>query len=121
MPSNRSFGIFFCIIFLIVFVYLFFFYDIFLNYILFLSGIFFILAIIRPIYLYPFNLIWIKFGLLLNSIFAPIIITFIYFTLVTPIGLLVRLFKFDLLNLKKNNSNSYWIIEKKNRIDYKNE
>lgn len=114
MSSNRSFGILFFIVFL----------GIGLwplknnndpNYIfLGLSTIFLILGIINSKLLYPLNKAWVKFGEILGMIIAPIVMGLVYFIILTPISLLVRLFGKDLLKLKKNKSSTYWIKREKN-------
>ena len=114
MSSNRSFGILFFIVFL----------GIGLwplknnndpNYIILgLSSIFLILGIINSKLLYPLNKAWVKFGEILGMIIAPIVMGLIYFIILTPISLLVRLFGKDLLKLKKNKSSTYWIKREKN-------
>lgn len=114
MSSNRSFGILFFIVFL----------GIGLwplknnndpNYILLgLSSIFLILGIINSKLLYPLNKAWVKFGEILGMIIAPIVMGLVYFIILTPISLLVRLSGKDLLKLKKNKSSTYWIKREKN-------
>ena len=114
MSSNRSFGILFFIVFL----------GIGLwplknnndpNYIfLGLSSIFLILGIINSKLLNPLNKAWVKFGEILGMIIAPIVMGLVYFIILTPISLLVRLFGKDLLKLKKNKSSTYWIKREKN-------
>ena len=114
MSSNRSFGILFFIVFLIIGLwplknnndpnYIF----------LGLSSIFLILGIINSKLLYPLNKAWVKFGEILGMIIAPIIMGLVYFIILTPISLLVRLSGKDLLKLKKNKSSTYWIEREKN-------
>ena len=114
MSSNRSFGILFFIVFLIIGLwplknnndpnYIF----------LGLSSIFLILGIINSKLLYPLNKAWVKFGEILGMIIAPIVMGLVYFIILTPISLLVRLFGKDLLKLKKNKSSTYWIKREKN-------
>lgn len=121
MPSNRSFGIFFCFVFLVILTYFYFVKNILLITCSFILFITITLTVFKPVYLYPFNLFWIKLGLFLNKIAAPIIIGIIYFFLVVPIGLTVRFFKFDLIKINLNNSKSYWIREKNEKVDYTKE
>ena len=45
----------------------------------------------------------------LGKIISPIIMGIIFFFVVTPIGFIMRLLSKDILNLKYNNENSYWI------------
>ena len=107
--SNRSFGIVFFIFFLIIATWPL------LNdksirlWSLVLSIIFFILGMLDSKILHPLNTTWFKLGLLLGKLISPIVMGVIFFLVVTPIGLLMRIFKKDLLNLSKSSKNSYWI------------
>jgi len=107
--TNRSFGIVFFIVFLIIALWPL------LNdnevriWAISISLIFLILGIIDSKILSPLNKIWFTFGIFLGNFIAPIIMGIIYFFVVTPTGILVRLFKKDLLSLKKNNKKTYWI------------
>ena len=107
--SNRSFGVIFFIIFLIISLWPL------LNgngvriWAVSISLIFLILGVLNSKILTPLNKIWFKFGILLGNFVAPVIMGVIYFLIVTPTGILVRFFNKDLLYLKKNNKNTYWI------------
>ena len=71
---------------------------------------FLILAIFRPSTLKSLNRLWFRFGLLLNRILSPLLLGIIYFFVVVPTGILMRLLKNDLLNLKfDHKAKSYWI------------
>ena len=113
--SNRSFGILFFIVFLILS-----FWPLKngnnLNlYFLITSGIFLILGAINSKLLTPLNKTWIKFGEILGLIIAPIVMSLVYFVILTPVSLIVRLFGKDLLGLKFIKENeTYWIKRKKN-------
>ena len=107
--SNRSFGIVFFLVFLLIS-----FYPLIKDgdirlWSLIVSFIFLILGLINSKILTPLNKIWFKFGILLGKIVSPIVMGVIFFFVVTPIGLIMRLFKKDLLNLKFNHKKSYWI------------
>ena len=107
--SNKSFGIVFFIVFLIISIY-----PILNNenvriWALIISFIFLILGLLNSKLLNPLNKIWFKFGLFLGKIISPFVMGVIFFCVVTPIGLLMKLLKKDLLNLKFNKNNSYWI------------
>ena len=109
ISSNRSFGIVFFIVFLIIAIY-----PLINNadlriWSLIISIIFLILGLINSKFLTPLNKLWFKFGLLLGRLISPIIMGTIFFFVVTPIGLILRIFGKDVLNLKKNNAKSYWI------------
>ena len=107
--SNKSFGIVFFIVFLIIALYPL------INdgdlrlWSLIVSLIFLILGLINSTILTPANRLWFKFGIFLGKIVSPIILGTIFFLIVTPTGLLLRLFGKDVINLKYNNNNSYWI------------
>ena len=109
LPSNKNFGIVFFVVFLIVAIY-----PLINNngiriWSIVLALIFLILGIINSKFLTPFNKAWFKFGILLGKIVSPFVMGVIFFFVVTPIGFLMRMLKKDLLNLKFNKDNSYWI------------
>ena len=112
--TNKSFGLLFFIVFLILGLWPLK-NDESLNYYLILiSLIFLILGIINSSLLTPLNKIWVKFGEILGLIIAPIVMAIVYFLILTPVSLLVRLFGKDLLGINfAKNLNSYWIERKK--------
>ena len=69
----------------------------------------------------PLNKIWFKFGIILGGIVSPIIMGLVFFLVVTPISLILRLFKKDTLNLKKNDSVTYWIVKSDKKSKMKNQ
>ena len=81
---------------------------------LIIGAVFLILALFYSKVLIPLNNIWIKFGELLGKIISPIVMAFVYFFVITPIGIIVRLFGKDLLQIKFNSKSTYWINRKKN-------
>ena len=108
--SEKSFGIVFSIVFLIVALYPL------INsaglriWALVVSIIFFLLAFLAPKILVLPNKLWFKFGLLIGSIVAPIVMAFVYFVTVLPTGFIMRLLGKDLLKQKLDkNAKSYWI------------
>jgi len=112
--SNKSFGILFFIVFLGLGLWPI------INdnnpnvYLILFSIIFLILGLLNAKILSPLNSIWIKFGEILGKIIAPIIMAIIYFIILTPISLIVRLFGKDLLGLKFTKQiKTYWIKRKK--------
>ena len=76
-----------------------------------LSLVFLIITIIRPNLFTFLNKLWIKFGVLLGKIISPIIMGLVFFFVVTPSGILVKIFKKDIMGLKRGKS-SYWINRK---------
>ena len=107
--SNRSFGIVFSIAFLLISLYPLINGENLRLWSLIISIVFFVLGIINSNLLKPLNKLWFKFGLLLGKIISPFIMGMIFFVVVTPIAILMRLLRKDLLNLKFNKNNSYWI------------
>ena len=107
--TNRSFGIVFFIVFLIISLWPLLNNDQIRYWALFVSILFFLLGIINSKLLTPLNQTWFKFGLFLGKIISPFVMGIIFFLVVTPIGLLMRIIKKDLLNLRFNKNKSYWI------------
>ena len=104
ISSNRSFGIVFFIVFLLIGTYPLLNNDHIRIWALIISIVFLILGLLNSKILLPLNKIWFKFGILLGKIISPLIMGLIFFVVVTPIGLLMRLLNKDLLNLKFNKS-----------------
>ena len=121
ISSNRSFGIVFFIFFLIVALWPL------INkadirlWSLVISIIFLILGVINSKILTPINKLWFKFGLFLGKIVSPLVMGAIFFLVVTPTGIIMRLMRKDLLNLKKNNSKTYWLEKKNENNSMKNQ
>ena len=109
ISSNKSFGIIFFIVFLIISIYPIINDQEIRIWSIVVSIIFLIMGLRNSRYLTPLNIIWFKFGILLGNLISPIVMGLIFFTIVTPIGLLMRIFSKNFLNLKKNNDNSYWV------------
>ena len=109
ISSNRSFGIVFFIFFLIVALYPLFNNEDLKLWSLIISLAFLILALTNSEILTPLNKIWFKIGIILGKIVSPFVMGIIFFLVVTPTGLIMKLFGKDLLNLKYNSKNSYWI------------
>ena len=107
--SNRSFGIVFFIVFLLIALYPLINEENFRLWSLVISLIFLVLGLINSQILTPLNKLWFKFGILLGKIVSPIIMGIIFFFVVTPIGFIMRAIGKDLVNLKYNNNKSYWI------------
>lgn len=111
--SNKSFGIVFGIFFSILLAYNFYKNQSLNIYYLIFALLFFILVFLNSIILTPFNKAWIKFGELLGKLIAPIVMAFVYFLVIFPTNILLKLFGKDLLGLKINkNSKSFWILRK---------
>ncbi len=107
--SNRSFGIVFFIVFLLIAIYPLINHEELRLWSLIIALIFLVLGLINSKILTPLNKLWFKFGLLLGKILSPIIMGIIFFLVVTPIGFIMRIIGKDLLNLRFNKNKSYWI------------
>ena len=81
-----------------------------------ISTVFFILTILKAKILDFLNNYWIKLGELLGRVVAPIIMFLVFFVIVTPLSLLTKLLKKDLLNISFNDSKTYW-TNKVKKID----
>jgi hypothetical protein len=121
IKSNRSFGIIFFIVFLIIsFIPLISDNDI-RIWLRIISIIFLILGLINSSFFTFLNKIWFKFRILLGNFVSLTILSIIFFLIVTPTSLLMKLFGKDLLSLKRNNRKSYWIERSKTKSKMKNQ
>ena len=119
--SNRSFGIVFFVVFLLIALYPLINSQDLRLWSLLVSLIFLVLGLLNSKVLTPLNKLWFKFGILLGKVIAPLIMGIIFFLVVTPIGFLMRLFGKDVLNLKYNKNKSYWIEKKGPKSKMKNQ
>ena len=119
--SNRSFGIVFFVVFLLIG-----FYPL-LNegnlriWSVIISIVFFILGLLNSKILSPLNKVWFRFGLFLGKIISPLIMGIIFFFVVTHIGIFLRIIKKDIINLKFNSDKSYWLKKSKIKSKMKNQ
>ena len=121
ISSNRSFGIVFFIVFLLIAFYPLIYDGDIKIWSLILSLIFLILGLVDSKILTPLNKVWYHFGIFLGKIISPFIMGIIFFLVVTPIALLMRLLGKDVLNLKYNTNKSYWIEKKGPKSKMKNQ
>ena len=121
ISSNRSFGIVFFVVFLLIALYPLTYGGEVRIWSLIISIIFLILGLLNSKILAPLNKIWFKFGILLGKIISPLIMGIIFFLVVTPIGLIMRLLGKDVLNLKYNKNKSYWIEKNGPKSKMKNQ
>jgi len=119
--SNKSFGIVFFTVFLIIAIWpLLNGYEI-RYWSLIISIVFLILGILNSKILTPLNKIWFKIGILLGNVISPIVMSIIFFLVVTPTAFIMKILGKDLLNLKKNTKNSYWIKKQNQNSRMKNQ
>ena len=121
ISSNRSFGIVFFIVFLLIALYPLLKDNDLRIWSLVISFVFLFLGLINSKILTPLNRLWFKFGLLLGKFISPLIMGIIFFIVVTPIGIIMRLLKKDLLNLKYNKKETYWIDKSGPKSKMKNQ
>ena len=119
--TERGFGLVFAVVFMIISLYPLFFGKNIHLWACITAFIFFFFAIFLPKALIVPNKLWFKFGILLGAIVSPIIMGIIFFLVVTPIGLFMRILDKDLLNLKFNKVKSYWIKKNEQKSRMKNQ
>ena len=105
LGSNRSFGIVFFVVFFIISIYPLINDNPIRLWSLILSLIFLILGLINSKILTPLNIIWMKFGMYLGIFISPIVMGIVFFLVVTPIGIIMKILRKDLLNLRMNKEN----------------
>ena len=121
ISSNKSFGIVFFFVFFIIGLYPILSTGEIRVWSLVISIIFLYLGLNNSKILTPFNKVWYMFGIFLGKIISPIIMAIIFFLVVTPTGLLMRLIKKDLIGLKFNKEKTYWIDKKGPKSKMKNQ
>ena len=121
LPSNRNFGIVFSVVFLLISIWPVL-YDLEIRtWSLLISIVFLILGILNSNILKPLNIFWFKFGIFLGNFISPIVMAVIFFLVITPTSLILKLFRKDVLNLKKNKKESYWIERSEKSNNMKNQ
>ena len=121
ISSNKSFGIVFAVVFSLIALWPLLKGNEIRLWSLIISIIFLTLGLLNSKILTPLNKLWFKLGILLGNFIAPIIMGIIFFFVVTPTGIIMKLLGKDLIKLKKNNENSYWIEKKDIKSSMKNQ
>jgi hypothetical protein len=111
LPTNRKFGFFFTVVFLLVALWLYWHSNSTMSTLLFvvIASSFLLVSIFTPQFLTPLNKIWYYFGILLGRIASPVVLGLIFFLIITPIALVIRLQGRDNLRLKKKSVQTYWV------------
>jgi len=110
ISSNRSFGLLFCVVFFIISLWPLKSQGDLRLWAFILSLVFLVLGVLNSKFLTPLNKLWFKFGILLGSIVSPIIMGIVFFLVVTPIGIFMRLLGKDLLRTSKaKHASTYWL------------
>ena len=121
ISSNKSFGIVFAVVFSLIALWPLLKGNEIRLWSLIISIIFLTLGLLNSRILTPLNKLWFKLGILLGNFIAPIIMGIIFFFVVTPTGIIMKLLRKDLIKLKKNNDESYWIEKKDIKSSMKNQ
>ena len=121
VSSNRNFGIVFFVVFLLISIWPIIDGHSLRIWSLIISFTFLFLGLLNSKILSPLNLLWIKFGEILGKMIAPLVLSIVYFIVITPIGLLLRIFGKDLLGIKFLKKKSYWIKRDKDLGSMKNQ
>ena len=121
LPTNKNFGIVFFIVFLLIALWPLLNENEIRIWSLLISFIFIALGLINSNLLTPLNKFWIKFGIFLGKFVTPIVMGIIFFLVVTPTSIIMKILRKDLLNLKKNNNDSYWIKKNNQNSKMKNQ
>jgi hypothetical protein len=108
LKDNIAFGVLFFFFFLIIAFYPLISGGVIRIWSIVLSLLFLIITIVRPNLFTFSNALWIRFGILIGKIMSPILMCVVFFLVVTPTGILVRILKKDIMGLKRDKS-SYWI------------
>tara|TARA_B110000438_G_C15809440_1_gene648948 strand:+ start:259 stop:648 length:390 start_codon:yes stop_codon:yes gene_type:complete len=121
ISSNRSFGFVFFVLFLIISLYPLLSEQEIRIWSGVISLIFLILGLMNSKFLTPLNKLWHRFGILLGNIVSPIVMGIVFFLVVTPTSIILKILGKDILNLKNNNNKSYWIDVKNENNKMKNQ
>ena len=120
VSSNRSFGLLFFVVFFVISLWPLKYQGDLRLWAFILSLIFLVLGILNSRFLTPLNKLWYKFGIFLGSIVSPIVMGIVFFMVVTPIGLIMRFLRKDLLRVNKNKiASTYWINREKQKTTMK--
>ena len=108
--SNRSFGVVITIVLLVVGLWPLVSGEALRRWPLIAAAVVLLLTLVAPALLRIPNRLWLRFGLLLNRFISPVVLAFLFYVVVTPMGVLMRRFAKDNLRLRRNDTDeSYWI------------
>ena len=120
LPSNKTFGLFFSAIFFLIYLWLLLKYQNNQSWLIILGLIFLTLGLLNSKILHYPNLFWIKFGNILGLVISPIVMGIIFFLVITPINIIMKIFQKDIIGLEKK-KHSYWINRSKDQKDMRNQ
>ena len=121
LPTNRNFGTVFFLVFLIISLFPLLKNENIRIWSIIIALVFLVLGLLNSKFLTPLNKIWFRFGVILGNFVSPIIMGIIFFLIITPTSLIMRVLGRNLLNLKKENKKTYWIERSKIKSKMKNQ
>ena len=121
LPTNRNFPIVFCLVFSIISLFPLLKHENIRIWSTIIALVFLVLGLLNSKFLTPLNKIWFRFGVILGNFVSPIIMGIVFFVIVTPTSLIMRVLGKNLLNLKKGNKKTYWIEKSKIKSKMKNQ
>ena len=121
LPTNRNFGTVFFLVFLIISLFPLLKNENIRIWSIIIAFVFLILGLFNSKFLTPLNKIWFRFGIILGNFVSPIVMGIVFFVIVTPTSLIMRVLGRNLLNLKKENKKTYWIERSKIKSKMKNQ
>ena len=121
MPTNRNFGTVFFLVFLIISLFPLLKNENIRIWSIIIAFVFLVLGLLNSKFLTTLNKIWFRFGIILGNFVSPIVMGIVFFIIVTPTSLIMRVLGRNLLNLKKENKKTYWIERSKIKSKMKNQ
>tara|TARA_B100000768_G_scaffold104572_1_gene97116 strand:- start:1430 stop:1813 length:384 start_codon:yes stop_codon:yes gene_type:complete len=121
LPTNKNFGIVFFLVFLIISLFPLLNNENIRIWSIIIAIVFLALGLLNSILLTPLNKIWFRFGIILGNFVSPIVMGIVFFAIVTPTSLIMRVLGKNLLNLKKGSKKTYWIERSKIKSKMKNQ
>tara|TARA_B110001452_G_C15050421_1_gene366805 strand:+ start:242 stop:625 length:384 start_codon:yes stop_codon:yes gene_type:complete len=121
LPTNKNFGTVFFLVFLIISLFPLLKNENIRIWSIIIALVFLVLGLLNSKFLTPLNKIWFRFGIILGNFVSPIVMGIVFFVIVTPTSLIMRVLGKNLLNLKKGNKKTYWIERSKIKSKMKNQ
>ena len=121
LPTNKNFGTVFFLVFLIISLFPLLKNENIRIWSTIIALVFLVLGLLNSKFLTPLNKIWFRFGIILGNFVSPIVMGMVFFAIVTPTSLIMRVFGKNLLNLKKENKKTYWIEKSKIKSKMRNQ
>ena len=95
------------------------------EYLFYASPFFLVFGLVMPIVLYPLQKLWMGIAVVIRYFMSRVMLTILFFLIITPIGFLTRFLGKDFMNRKfRDGKSSYWILKPEkpfNLRDYENQ